>query len=406
MFFIALLSIVTFTLASCSALFSVIGLGKMFPSIFWIVVAMGTSLEAAKLMGASYLYRYWDRTNLLLRTYLISGVFVIMVITSSGVFGMLSSGYQTDALPLQQIEEQVVMLQQEKDRKIERKSEIDKQISQLPTNSIRGRVQLMKQFKDEQKEVTSRLNELDAQILELKQSMIETQAHIGPIVYIAKVFNKTTDDATKWLILLIIFAFDPMAISLTLAVNIALRAREDEREHNRRNGNRANDPTDIVIDLPSPELTASYPISSAVGETSNPTQEDQPSEPFYLPDMFDRQRTLELEPMDLPLAPPVEPEPVEYESDEYPPEREEYEPVLNQTIEPAYSAGQPTAMPTAKSIVDWQALVERNNLQELIQYYQELKDRQAANFLSETDLKDMSAIEGVLARHGLLMYVK
>lgn len=252
MFFIILLILSTVAVAGAAAYFSVYGLAYTFSGVFWSVVAMGASLEAGKLIAASYLYRYWHNTHVLLKTYLMFGIAALMLMTSVGVFGFLSSGYQQDILPLKMKTEQVQLLEEEKARVLERKRQIDTIMSSSATVSTvegakgidrnavralrettRARESLVKQYKAEQKDVTQRIKELDTELLTLKQELIKVEAHIGPITYIAKAFDRPTDDATKWLIFLIIFAFDPMAVALTLAVNTALRVRREEREGKR-----------------------------------------------------------------------------------------------------------------------------------------------------------------------------
>lgn len=229
MIFISLLIFATLLIASSAAFFSVWGLAVTFSGTFWSVVLMGTSLELGKLVATSYLYRYWTKTTMLLKAYLITGVLALMILTSSGIFGYLSNGYSMDILPLKQTQTQVQLLDEEKARLLDRKKQIDTQIAQLPTNSVKGRERLIKGFKVEQKDVTNRISALDKETLELKQKLITTEAHIGPITYIAKAFDLDTDNATQYLIYLIIFAFDPMAIALTIAVNNALRIRKEEQ---------------------------------------------------------------------------------------------------------------------------------------------------------------------------------
>lgn len=234
MAFIIVLILAATAIAGSAAFFSVYGLAFTFSGTFWSVVVMGSSLELGKLVAASYLYRYWDKTHRALKWYLMFGVAALMILTSTGIFGYLSSGYQTDVLPLKQAEEQVKVLEEEKSRLIARKQQIDNQIAQLPQNSVKGRTQLIKGFKDEQATATARIGELDKQILENKTKLIQTQAHIGPITYIATAFGLDSDNATKYLIYLIIFAFDPMAVALTLAVNIAQKIRRGEMEEEKR----------------------------------------------------------------------------------------------------------------------------------------------------------------------------
>ena len=229
MFFIILLMLSTIAIAGSAAFFSVYGLAHTFSGVFWSMVVMGASLEAGKLVAASYLYRYWKKTNVLLRSYMMAGVLVLMLLTSGGIFGYLSSGYQADVLPLKQLNTQIQLLDEEKSRVLERKADLDKQVSQMNKNYITARIRLMKEQEPEQKYLHDRIVSLDKQVLELKQKQIKTEAHIGPITYVAKAFDLNTDDATKYLVFLIIFAFDPMAVALTLGVNIALRRREEEK---------------------------------------------------------------------------------------------------------------------------------------------------------------------------------
>jgi len=249
MLFVALLIAATSAIAFSAAFFSVYGLAHTFSGVFWSVVVMGGSLEAGKLVAASYLYRYWDTTNRLLRWYLLAGVGGLMITTSIGIFGYMSAGYQQDVLPLKQKNEQITLLTDEKTRAMERKrqiddilaggpavtsvnntkGEIDKNAAKTLRETTRARESLGRQYKAEQEAATQRVAELDKQLLALKQDIIQTEAHIGPITYIAKAVGLESDDATKYLIFLIIITFDPMAVALTLAVNNVLRLREEER---------------------------------------------------------------------------------------------------------------------------------------------------------------------------------
>jgi hypothetical protein len=249
MLFIILLVAATMAIAGAAAFFSVYGLAHTFSGTFWSVVVMGGSLEAGKLIAASYLYRYWTRTHWILKTYLISGIVALMIMTSTGIFGYLSSGYQADVLPLKQLNEQIRLLEDERIRTIDRKKQIDDQLSKGPVvgnvasgskidpnaaktirEARRSQESLNKQYKAEQEQTTKRVAELDQQLLELKQQLVKTEAHIGPITYIASAFGAEADDATKYLILLIIFAFDPMAVALTIAVNNAIRLRQEDQQ--------------------------------------------------------------------------------------------------------------------------------------------------------------------------------
>lgn len=249
MVFIVLLALTVVVLAGAAEFFSVYGLAATFPGVFWSVVVMGAALGAGKLMGVSYLYRYWDQTGIALKTYLMAGIAALMLLTSLGIFGFLSSGYQQDVLPLKQKQEQITLLEDEKARALTRKKQIDDLMAGGPavTNlnrrdgsvdanatralreTTRSRETLVRQYRVEQEAVTARIVELDRDLLGLKQDVIKSQAKVGPITFVAEAFGLPTDKATTYLILVIIFAFDPMAVALTLALNIAIRLREEQK---------------------------------------------------------------------------------------------------------------------------------------------------------------------------------
>ena len=228
MFFIIVLGLAAFSLASISGFFSIIGLSLTFPSIYWSVVAMGISLEFGKLVSASFLYRYWNKISKLLKTYLLIAIAILVLITSMGNFGYLSAGFLIDSTPLKQVESQVKLLADEENQLIVRKKQIDQQVAQLKTDDVRGRQRLSATFKAEIDQINKRLPELTIQKQELQAKQIQTEAHVGPMVYVAKTFGLPIDDATKYIIFSLILVFDPLAVVLTICVNIAIRVRTEE----------------------------------------------------------------------------------------------------------------------------------------------------------------------------------
>lgn len=258
MFFISLLIFTVLAIAGSAAYFSIYGLAAIFSGIFIPVIIMGSSLEVGKLVAVSYLYRYWDKLTFLMKGYLFSAIFILMLITSAGIFGFLSMGYQQDVLPLQQKEQQIDLLEHEKKEietlkleRLERRKQIDKDIASLPNNFVTGRQRLMEsygpelnQIRDDITQYTNRTREITLEIQQLKTQTLEQRAHTGPIIFIAQAFNVDIDQATKWIILLIIFVFDPLAVILTLGANIAVIERSggkqvlfkhlsnDEHQHN------------------------------------------------------------------------------------------------------------------------------------------------------------------------------
>ena len=228
MAFIVALILTTFAIAGSAAFFSVYGLAHTFSGAFWAVVFMGTSLEAGKLISVSFLYRYWKIIKWGLKSYLIGAVFLLMVITSVGIFAFLSAAYQTDTLEYKGIETQITSLTSEKEELTKRKKDIDIQISQLPADYVAARQRLMRTFKPELDHINTRLPQITAELSKVNQQRVAVQAHTGPITYIASAFGATVDDATKWIVLMLIIVFDPLAIALTLAVNIVILSHKND----------------------------------------------------------------------------------------------------------------------------------------------------------------------------------
>lgn len=224
--FIILLALTTLSIAGTAAWFSVVGLSSIFAGTPVAVIIMGSVLELGKLVSASYVYRYWKYISFLMKTYLISAILILMLITSAGIFGQLSAGYQTDTLSLRDIGSQIELLETEKLELRERKTQIDDNLALINPNYITKRMELIDKLSPETNRINNRIPIITAEIHKLKSAQIQEESHVGPIIYIAKVFNKDTDDATKWMILLIIFAFDPLAVALTIATNNAILHRK------------------------------------------------------------------------------------------------------------------------------------------------------------------------------------
>lgn len=275
--FIAVLILTTLAIAGSAAFFSIYGLAQIFTGSFWPVVIMASSLEAGKLVAASFLYRYWKKISWVMKTYLSTAVIVLMVITSAGIFGFLSAAYQQDILPTKLNEQKIALYEEEKaeveqlkEERLERKKQIDADIASLPNNFVTGRQRLMESYgpeletlKEEIADYTKRTKELTLEISELKQVNLEKEAHVGPIIFIARVFDQDVDDTTKWLILIIIFAFDPLAVALTIGANMALIEMRGGKETLYANGKKKEDPNE-------PPLEPEVEEVSVVDEPSTP----------------------------------------------------------------------------------------------------------------------------------------
>lgn len=448
MIFILLLIASTMAIAGSAAYFSVYGLANTFSGVFWSVVVMGASLEAGKLVAASFLYRYWDRINLVLRSYLVAGVAALMVLTSLGIFGYLSSGYQQDILPLKQKTEQINLLTDEKTRALARKKQIDDLLAGGPSVSnvnrsngnidpnaarairetTRSREVLVKQYKAEQEQTTKRVAELDKELLTLKQEIIKTEAHIGPITYIAKAMNLDSDDATKYLILVIIFAFDPMAVALTLAVNVALRLRKEDQEREEREEEELFNRS-IPVEPPAPPapqpvapLPAPEPVVAPVAEKIQ--IDDQRGSLADVDQTFGQEERGSLDGVDHTFGEEqhglldgidysieeVDPEPeavppemaiVHEDADEPPAELLET-PVSNEIIMPTVPVRQ--FRPYPAKWADGESTPDK--MRELINHHKFLKARKDnGDTLTEREEWEMTSIEEVLRKNGVDIYL-
>jgi hypothetical protein len=227
MFFALLVFIAAFLLEGIGTYISTVGLSLIFASSP-IIIALAVVLDFAKVITVSFLYKYFDKVNLVMKSYMTIAAMVLMIITSAGAFGFMSAAFQQsisgtnqDSVLLQSMTDEQVKLQS-------RKEEIDKQIANLPSNTVRGRATLMKQFAPEVDKINSRLLEIDKQLPELKVSSIKKNVEVGPIIYIAQAFNTDPEHAVKYVILIIIFVFDPLAIALLIAGNFLLALKKDE----------------------------------------------------------------------------------------------------------------------------------------------------------------------------------
>lgn len=222
--------ITTACVAGAAAFFSVYGLAHTFPAAHWSVVFMGGSLEAGKLMTASYLYRFSDSISRVTRWLGFVFVFCLMMLTSLGIYGYLAEAYQSGSTDMKQVNASMVLKKEEQVTLQKRKSDIDGQIAQVAIKDVRGKQRLMTQFGPEVSTINKRLIALTAELQQEAQKQISTDSHVGPIIFVARIIGIEPDNAISLLILLIIFSFDPLAIFLTIATNNAVRLYQNKRK--------------------------------------------------------------------------------------------------------------------------------------------------------------------------------
>lgn len=229
MFFTVLTFITAFAIEGLGTLVSVIGLSTLFGANP-IIIALAIALDAGKLVVVTFLYSHWNRMGVLMKSYALVAATVTMVITSAGAAGYLSGEFQKAIVGTQEGSLKVQVLKEEQAKLEARKKQIDDQIANLPANFSRGRVTLMRQFETEQQQVTARLAQINEELPQLQIAQISTEAKAGPILYISKAFDVPVEEAVKWVILMIIFVFDPLAVFLIIVGNYLLHQRRMKKD--------------------------------------------------------------------------------------------------------------------------------------------------------------------------------
>ena len=209
--------------AGSAAYYSVFGLSKLFSGAMFAVVIMAGRLEFAKLVSASFLYRYWNKVNKLLKIYMTIGVVTLVFVTSAGIFGFLSNAYQGATVSFEKETTALLYkedrLEQLQEDKVFLKEELESAVNELPENYRTARRKLREEYQPKINQVNIDMMNLKAQIGDLKIALVETGVDVGPAIYLARVFDTDVDTVVKFFIFILIFVFDPMAISLVIAYN-------------------------------------------------------------------------------------------------------------------------------------------------------------------------------------------
>ncbi len=215
-----------------AAYFSIFGLSKLFAGATLSVIVMASSLEFGKLVGASFLYRYWDKINTLMKSYMLLAVFLLIGITSMGIFGFLSNAYQEakvgfekESTLLLNYEDRLTQLQEDK---VFLKDELEDQVNDLPENYRTAKRELREDYNPRIQKVNDEILDIKGRISDLKVELVQTGVDVGPAIYISKVFGTDIDTVVNFFIFAFIFVFDPLAVILVIAYNVALSDKDWE----------------------------------------------------------------------------------------------------------------------------------------------------------------------------------
>lgn len=298
--------ITSLAIAGIAAYFSIAGLMAIFSGAAMAVAVMAGSLEVGKLVTASWLYRNWKQTGWLLKSYLTIAVVVLMFITSLGIFGYLSKAHSDQSIVSGGAVEQVALLDEKiayqrtiietNQRLIAQMDDVVNQTMSRTTDAQgaeralqvrrsqgRDRQRLVDEISAAQQEI-ARINEERAP---LAVEVRKVESEVGPIKYVAALLygdNPETnlmERAVRWMIILLVAVFDPLAVALLIAANQTLRKHgihlepEDKPHGDKSSELVSNDSTDTADITAGPVGAATQP-TGGTAEESNNIQDSEP----------------------------------------------------------------------------------------------------------------------------------
>ena len=263
-----LIALSALSVSASAAFYSVSGLSKLFAGATFAVIIMATSLEVAKLVIASLLYQYRNTIPKLLKYYLTIAALVLVLITSMGIYGFLSAAYQETSNKSGTIDAQIALVEVKRDNIKEQlavynaeKESINEAVADLrsglsnntiqykdretgqiiTTTSSSNRKALEKQLDQaiaRQTEINSKVDALNEQLFGYETEIVEISTNdelageLGPLKYLSGLTGVPMDKIINWLLLTIIFVFDPLAISLVIAANFAFEQLRPKTKEN------------------------------------------------------------------------------------------------------------------------------------------------------------------------------
>lgn len=228
-------------LSGTAGYYSVIGLLAIFPGSLIPIITMGSTLEFAKLVSVSWLHRNWEKAPMLMKGYFIFAIFILMFITSLGTFGFLSKVHLQSATNIQEITIQVNKIESEIDFEKIKYDNAQKSLDSMnklvdqttdPAKAVivrnrqkNERAAIEQTIKDCANKIASLNNELNP----YKAKVAQAESEIGPLKYVAEMIygEQATDhfdSAVRFVIILIVLVFDPLAILLLIAANMSMLA--------------------------------------------------------------------------------------------------------------------------------------------------------------------------------------
>lgn len=285
-----LLSLLTaIALSGIAAYFSVIGLIAIFAAAPIPIMVMGGALEVAKLVTASWVYRNWTVAPGIIRYYFTLAVIVLSLITSMGIFGYLSKAHMDQTIPsgdvvskIQIIDEKINIERSNLEQARKDLAQLNAQIDKFnEIGSVSRGVTVRRQQQAERKNILKQIstsqeniNNLNLEKAPLSSQLRKVEAEVGPLKYIAALVygdnpdNNLLERTVRWVIITLVFVFDPLAILLLIAANFSHRMLKGE----------------IITPVSTPEkpvtefIPTEEPVSDFFGYPETPVKEDPPAQ--------------------------------------------------------------------------------------------------------------------------------
>ena len=312
---LALLTLLSGLAISAVAIYySVIGLAAIFSAAVVAIMVMGAILEVAKLVAAWWLKANWDRAPILLKSYMLISVIVLMLITSMGIFGFLSKAHSDQAITTGDIVSQVALYDEQINVERENISNAKSLIAQMDAtvqgiitsgesreiklrdgrtymrSAAEQALQVRRSQSKDRAALIGTIEESQKNILALQQKKApiasqarEVEAKVGPIKYIAQlIYGEDPDQnllekAVTWVIITIVFVFDPLAVLLLLASQMSFQWARQEKEEQNDELLQENTPIDDVGEETSQPVVGTADQGSG-GEPSEADSEPDPDE--------------------------------------------------------------------------------------------------------------------------------
>ena len=252
MYFGLLTLFVALAISTVAAYYSIVGLMAIFAGATTAIAIMGVVLEVGKLVVASWTFQNWKTTAFMMKVYFIFAVLVLMFITSLGIFGFLSRAHIQQSNPTALLEERIERIEIKTEQKQEqigryegRLEILDKALERyIELGAVTKGLNKIAESDNETTLLKSRIDGLEGEIddltdekYELKTKLNLAEVEVGPIRYIAEMIyddasESELEEAVRWIIILLIFVFDPLAVVLVIAANITLRDYRREKKKN------------------------------------------------------------------------------------------------------------------------------------------------------------------------------